>query len=101
MQTIRWYNPTTMEKEEVPAPMSDAQAIEMLSGHPDSDRFIEEYRRLSATHQDTKDALILTGERGTPEGAAPRIAPNLAPLGASPTGTGRVGRPRRETPSRL
>ena len=73
---MRWYNPTTMEEEEVPAPMSDAQAIEMLSGHPDSDRFIEEYRRLSATqHQDTIDTLILTGEtfyrehrRGQPPG---------------------------------
>jgi hypothetical protein len=62
MQKIRWYNPTTWEEEEVPAPMSDAQAIEMLSGHPDSDRFIEEYRRLSATHRDYVEALALTGE---------------------------------------
>ena len=62
MQMMRWYNPTTKEEEEVPAPMSDAQAIEMLSGHPDSDRFIEEYRRLSETHPYTVDALILTGE---------------------------------------
>ncbi len=62
MQTMHWYNPTTKEEEEVPAPMSDAQAIEMLSGHPDSDRFIEEYRRRSATHPDTIDALTLTGE---------------------------------------
>jgi hypothetical protein len=30
--------------EEVSAPVVDAQAIEMLSGHPDSDEFIEEYR---------------------------------------------------------
>ena len=37
---MRWYNPTLRAEEEVPAPMSDAQAIEMLSGHPDSDRFI-------------------------------------------------------------
>jgi hypothetical protein len=42
--------------------MSYAQAIEMQSGHPDSDRFIEEYRRLSATHPETIDALTLTGE---------------------------------------
>jgi hypothetical protein len=75
MQKIRWYNPTTRVVEEVPAPMSDAQAIEMLSGHPDSDRFIEEYRRQSATHQDHVDALILTGatfykehRRGQPPG---------------------------------
>ena len=44
--------------------MSDAQAIEMLSGHPDSDRFIDEYRRLRATqiYSDTVEALALTGE---------------------------------------
>jgi hypothetical protein len=34
----------------------------MLSGHSNSDRFIEEYRRRSATHPDTIDALTLTGE---------------------------------------
>ena len=75
MQTMHWYNPVTKEEEDVPTPMLDAQAIEMLSGHPDSDRFIEEYRRLSATHPYTVDALILTGEtfyrqhrRGQPPG---------------------------------
>ncbi len=75
MQTMHWYNPVTKQEEDVPAPMSYAQAIEMLSGHPDSDRFIEEYRRLSATHPDTIDALTLTGEtfylehrRGQPPG---------------------------------
>ena len=62
METMHWYNPLKMEEEDVPVPMSDAQAIELLSGHPDSDRFIEEYRRLSATHQDLVEALALTGE---------------------------------------
>jgi hypothetical protein len=52
MEMMHWYNPLTMEEEDVPIPMSDAQAIEMLSGHPDSDRFIEEYL----------EALVLTGE---------------------------------------
>jgi len=72
---MHWYNPTTRMEEDVPAPISDAQAIEMLSGHSDSDRFIEEYRRLSATHPDTVEALALTGEtfyrehrRGQPPG---------------------------------
>jgi hypothetical protein len=41
--------------------MSDAQAIELLSGHPDSDEFIEEYRRWRATQPDVVRALILTG----------------------------------------
>jgi hypothetical protein len=75
MQTMHWYNPVTKEEEDVPAPMNDVQAIEMLSGHLDSDWFIEEYRRRRATHPDTIDALTLTGEtfywehrRGQPPG---------------------------------
>jgi uncharacterized short protein YbdD (DUF466 family) len=39
-----------------------AQAIEMLSGYPHSDRFIEEYRRMRGTHPDIVEALALTGE---------------------------------------
>ena len=31
MQTIRWYNPKTRKGEEVPAPVSEGQAIEVLS----------------------------------------------------------------------
>ncbi len=61
-ETMRWYNPLRRVKEEVPAPMVDAQAIEMLSGHPDSDEFIEEYRRWRATESDVVGALVLTGE---------------------------------------
>ncbi len=61
MQMMHWYNPKTRINEEVPAPMSDAQAIELLSGHPDSDEFIEEYRRWRATQPDVVRALILTG----------------------------------------
>ena len=41
--------------------MTDAQAIELLSGHPDSDEFIEEYRRWRATQPDVVEALIYTG----------------------------------------
>jgi hypothetical protein len=61
-ETIRWYNPFRRVEEEVPAPVSDAQAIELLSGHPDSDEFIEEYRRWRATESDVAGALVLTGE---------------------------------------
>ena len=60
-ETMRWYSPVRRVYEEVPAPMSDAQAIELLSGHPDSDEFIEEYRRWRATESDVVRALILTG----------------------------------------
>jgi hypothetical protein len=75
MQMMHWYNPTTRTEEDVPVPISDAQAIEMLSGHPNSDGFVEEYRRLRATQPAVVEALILTGEefyrehrRGQPPG---------------------------------
>ena len=61
-ETMRWYNPLRRVVEEVPAPMSDAQAIELFSGNPDSDEFIEEYRRWRATKSDVVGALVLTGE---------------------------------------
>jgi hypothetical protein len=61
MQTMHWYNPVAKEEGDLPTPMSDAQAIEMLSGHPDSDRFIEDYRRMRAMHPGIVEALVLTG----------------------------------------
>jgi hypothetical protein len=40
-----WYDLTTRAiEEDAPTPVVDAQAIEMLSGHPNSDEFIEVYR---------------------------------------------------------
>jgi hypothetical protein len=56
-----WYNPTTRDDEDIPTPPNDARAIEILSGHPDSDEFIEEYRRRRKTHG-IEEALIFTGE---------------------------------------
>jgi hypothetical protein len=75
-ETMRWYNPKRREEEEeVPAPMSEAQAIELLSGHPGSDEFIEEYRQMRSRNPDLVQALIFTGEafymehqRGQPPG---------------------------------
>jgi hypothetical protein len=56
-----WYNPTRRTVEEISAPVVDAQAIETLSGHPDSDVFIEEYRDWRRT-LGVVEALQLTGE---------------------------------------
>jgi hypothetical protein len=49
--------------ESVPDPLVDAQATKILSGHPGSARFINEYRRMRATHPDIAKALILTGAK--------------------------------------
>jgi hypothetical protein len=54
------YNPTTRHDEDVPIPLNDARAIEMSSGHPDSEEFIEEYRRRRKTHG-IEQAMIITG----------------------------------------
>ena len=51
-ENMRWYNPLRRSYEEVPAPISDAQAIELLSGQLDSKEFIEEYRRWRALQPD-------------------------------------------------
>jgi hypothetical protein len=61
MVYMRWYNPMCRVEEEVPAPMSEAQALELLSEHPNSGEFIEEYRR-KRTSRDIVEALIHTGE---------------------------------------
>ena len=73
--SMQWYNPSRRVEEEVPAPMSEAQAIEMLSGHPDSDWFIAVYRQMRSRHPDITDALVFTGDtlhmehlRGQPPG---------------------------------
>jgi hypothetical protein len=73
--TMHWYNPIRKLEEEVPAPMSDAQAIEMLSGHADSEWFIAVYQEMRTRHPDIVQALIFTGEvlymehqRGQPPG---------------------------------
>ena len=63
---MRWYNPLTMEEEGVSVPMSAAQAIEILSGHRDSDRFIEELRRRRRSSSLTRslsfsDGLLFLG----------------------------------------
>ena len=72
--------------------MSDAQAIELLSGHPGSDEFIEEYRRWRATKSEVVGPWSSRGGvlHGAPEGTAPKLAerrsltdPSLPVRGAS------------------
>jgi hypothetical protein len=73
---VCWYNPTRRVEGKVPAAMSEAQVIELLSGHQTFDRLIEEYRRrMGAHHPDHVQALILMREafymehqRGQPPG---------------------------------
>lgn len=60
IRTMHWYNPTKRVEEDVPAPTSEAGAIGMLSWHPNSEEFIEEYKRQRQTCS-IMEALVLTG----------------------------------------
>ena len=60
-KVMTWYNPTTGRMEDADAPMSEVQAVEMLSGHPNSGEFIAEYQR-KCMSSGIVEALISTGE---------------------------------------
>jgi hypothetical protein len=100
MEMMHWYNPLTIEEEEVSAPMLDAQAIEMLSGHRDSDRFIEEYRIWREMQTDVvkpsssraRYSTVSTGGDSPPGSSAPLLRGPLSlsrPLSARQKGTSR------------
>ncbi len=61
MTKMHWYNPTTEEMENADWPANDEQAIDLLSQHPDSDEFIEEYQRWRDTNG-IVESLIYTGQ---------------------------------------
>ena len=61
MTKMHWYNPTTGKMENADWPANDEQAIDLLSHHPDSDEFVEEYRRWRHT-RGIVESLISTGE---------------------------------------
>jgi hypothetical protein len=56
-----WYNPTTRTSERVQAPSTDEQAVQMLSGTPDSAEFIGEYLELRRAGSPIEQALVLVG----------------------------------------
>ena len=56
-----WYNPTTRTSERVEAAHTDQQAIEMLSGTPDSAQFIKHYCELRRSETPIEQALVLVG----------------------------------------
>jgi hypothetical protein len=56
-----WYNPTTRTSERVQAPSTDEQAVQMLSGPPDSAEFIGGYLELRRSGSPIEQALVLVG----------------------------------------
>jgi len=60
---MHWYNPTTMSTEDVPAPFTDEQALEMLRGDINSGAFITEYERLRDDGMGVGQAMIFVGHK--------------------------------------
>ena len=58
---MRWYNPKEGEVEDVRAPSTDEEALEMLSGHPGSDGFVERYVVLREEGMGLEQALVFMG----------------------------------------
>jgi hypothetical protein len=56
-----WYNPITQTSERVAAPSADEEAVDMLSGDPDSAEFVKEYGKLRNSGLPIETALVLVG----------------------------------------
>ncbi len=58
---MHWYNPKIMGVEDVPAPSTDEEALEMLRGDINSGAYITEYERLREEGMGVEQALIFVG----------------------------------------
>jgi hypothetical protein len=58
---MHWYNPKTGKAGDVSAPSTDEEALEMLSGHPTSGRFVERYVVLREEGLGVEQALVFVG----------------------------------------
>ena len=55
------YNPKEGKVEDIRAPSTDEEALEMLSGHPDSGRLVERYVVLREEGLGVEQALVFVG----------------------------------------
>ena len=60
---MHWYNPKEGRVEDLRGPSTDEEALEMLSGHPDSGRFVERYVVLREEGMGVEQALVFVGHR--------------------------------------
>ena len=58
---MHWYNPKTRGVENVPTPKTDEEALELLSGDPNSWKFVEHYVMLREEGMAVEQALIFVG----------------------------------------
>ena len=59
---MHWYNPKTWCEEDVPAPSTDEEAHEILSGDLNSQAFITEYENLRDEGMSVEQAMVLVGD---------------------------------------
>jgi hypothetical protein len=58
---MHWYNPMTRTVEDVPAPSTDEEAVEMFSGALDSGALAEKYIGLRREGMGVEQAMIFVG----------------------------------------
>ena len=58
---MHWYNPKAGKVEDAGAPSTDEEALERLSGHPDSGGFVERYVVLREEGLGVEQALVFVG----------------------------------------
>ena len=58
---MHWYNPKIMSVEDVPAPSTDEEALDLLRGDTNSGAYITEYERLREGGMGVEQALIFVG----------------------------------------
>jgi hypothetical protein len=58
---MHWYNRKEGKVEDVRAPSTDEEALEMLSGHPDSGRLVERYVVLREEGLGVEQASVFVG----------------------------------------
>ena len=58
---VHWYNPKTRNTESRPAPLTDAEARDLLGGNLNTDAFVTEYERLRDSGMGVEQALVFTG----------------------------------------
>ncbi len=56
-----WYNPKTRTTEATTTPQTEAEAMSLLAGDPNSEAFWAEYERLRRAGMGIEQALIFTG----------------------------------------
>ena len=58
---MHWYNPKTRSVEDVPAPSTDEEAVELLSGDLNSGVLVDKYIGLRKEGMGVEQAMIFVG----------------------------------------